>query len=252
MSRKKDNLPHKATASPSQNFWHVIRNLLFPPRTHQELWQYLDNKFFMHATSQPLTDATLLIELALQQRDANSNYTKTQLRQALTQLKYLQSLFHLDAQMALKDQTFNLQQTLNEVVLRHHQPQHAKVVTPVFQLPSNPHISGNAFLFQEAVTCLINNGFEAYDTDQPNKYVLLTAYEKQDCAILIIGDTGAGIDLLTQHLMHLKGFTLKKTGHGLGVSYAHKIITQHLGGTCKLVSYPDLGTLFMISLPLKR
>lgn len=238
--------------SKSLSFWEYLSSTLFPKSKKNEVWQYLDNQFFMHATSQPLTDATLLIELALQQKDANSNYTKTQLRQALTQLKYLQSLFHLDTQSVLANQDFNLQRTLNEVVLRHHQPQHAKVVTPVFQLPSNPQIRGNSFLFQEAITCLINNAFEAYHQDQPNKYVLLTAYEKQDRAILIIGDTGSGIDLLTQHLMHFKGFTLKKTGHGLGVSYAQKILTEHLNGTCKLVSYPELGTLFMISLPLKQ
>lgn len=228
-----------------------IRNLLLLKSKNSEVWQYLDNRFFMHATSQPLTDATLLIELALQQKEPNSNYTKAQLRQALTQLKYLQSLFHLDTQDTTV-QEFNLQRTLNEVLLRLHQPQNGKVVTPVFQLPNNPQILGNTFLFQEAVTCLINNAFESYQLDQENKYVLLTAFEKRGHAVMIIGDTGSGIDALTQKLIHFKGFSHKKSGHGLGVSYAQKIITEHLGGACKLFSYPDLGTLYMISLPLMQ
>lgn len=95
-------------------------------------------------------------------------------------------------------------------------------------------------------TNLIINALEA----MPNGGVLNLGCEEVNCnARVLVEDTGQGIPPEQENKMFEPYFTTKKSGTGLGLSGAHKIITA-AGGNISFRSKVGAGTCFIIELPI--
>jgi len=93
---------------------------------------------------------------------------------------------------------------------------------------------------------LIKNAYEAMDQ---NGKVTLTLDRKDEYAVIVLRDTGKGIDPKALRRIFDPFYTTKESGTGLGLSISLKIIEDH-GGKMAVASELNKGTTFTISLPL--
>lgn len=79
----------------------------------------------------------------------------------------------------------------------------------------------------------------------------LNTPEKIDVGVIIVSDTGEGMDDDTlRHIFH-PFYTTKASGTGLGLAIVHSIIKNH-HGTIRVKSLPHQGARFEVVLPLKQ
>ncbi|NEO86747.1 MAG: AAA family ATPase [Spirulina sp. SIO3F2] len=85
----------------------------------------------------------------------------------------------------------------------------------------------------------------------PNTITVTTSVIDEQVQIQI-QDNGCGMKPETVERIFEQGFTTKDVGKGtgLGMAIAHQIITEKHGGTITCVSEPNIGTKFLITLPL--
>ncbi len=235
-------------------------------RLFQQLWLVLlgrvtatsssvgivDSQFFLHAVESPLTSISLNLELALANLPTNPTLTKRNISHALGNLKHLHNLFQLlQTETNRKQKAFIALSALQEVLYRYHQPQRQRLVSSALQIDADTQIKGNIFYFQEALACLINNAFEAYPHRRNNKHVLVAAYTSKNRLIIYLGDVAEGMHWFYRQVAFIKGFSSKKQGTGLGLAFAKQVIEKHMKGELTLASFPQTGTIFVVSLPLK-
>jgi phosphoglycerate-specific signal transduction histidine kinase len=212
----------------------------------------LESQFFLHAVQSPLSSLSINLELSLSALPIQHSLTRKYLYQALDNIKHLHALFHLlQNQTELKRRSFMAYPALQAVILRYHQPHRHHLVTSALQLADNTQIKGNIFYFQEALACLICNAFEAYPIRRNAKHVLVAAYTTHNRLVIYIGDVAEGMHWLPRQAAFLKGFTSKKQGSGLGLVFAKQVIEKQLKGELTLASFPQVGTIFVVTLPLK-
>ena len=97
---------------------------------------------------------------------------------------------------------------------------------------------------------LMINALQA--TDPPGEIMLSTEVdEKKNRAIIRVRDTGSGIEPSDIELVFDPFFSTKseEKGTGLGLAIVNSIVIQH-GGTIRVESQKDMGTIFIINLPL--
>jgi signal transduction histidine kinase len=73
----------------------------------------------------------------------------------------------------------------------------------------------------------------------------------KDSILIIISDTGKGIDKETAEQIFHPFFTTKPKGTGLGLAITKRLIEQH-GGHLTFANNPDGGVSFTINLPVKQ
>ncbi|MEA5577164.1 ATP-binding protein [Anabaena sp. UHCC 0451] len=93
----------------------------------------------------------------------------------------------------------------------------------------------------------------AKNIEQPQIQIQTKLTSNQQ-VIIAIKDNALGIPEHIQKHLFEPFFTTKPVGKGtgLGLSISYQIITEKHGGSLKFVSYPELGTEFMITIPLKQ
>ncbi len=103
----------------------------------------------------------------------------------------------------------------------------------------------------EALLNLLLNGVQAIK--EPPGCVTIRAEEKDDEAIIIIEDTGSGIDQEDLQKVFDPFFTTKQEGNGtgLGLAVVYGIIKKH-NGSIRVESTKGKGTQFIITLPLSK
>jgi two-component system cell cycle sensor histidine kinase/response regulator CckA len=108
-----------------------------------------------------------------------------------------------------------------------------------------PSVSANPADMRRVFTNLIINALEA----MPDGGLLMIGCESaEDMVRVTIEDTGHGIPPEQQKNMFMPYFTTKKSGTGLGLSGAQKIVTS-IGGNIRYRTRPGKGTCFTIELP---
>jgi two-component system NtrC family sensor kinase len=126
--------------------------------------------------------------------------------------------------------------------------QHGVAVERAYaQVPEFPAVKAN--LVQVFVN-LITNACHAM---KPGGKVLLQTSVEEDDAVVRIIDNGTGIDAKTRERIFEPFFTTKADGRGtgLGLSIVQQLIETH-GGRISVDSRLDVGTTFVIRLPLSR
>lgn len=208
--------------------------------------------FFAHAVNTPLTTLTLYLEQTLSQLSEQPTLDSAyqQLTQALAQAKHLQRLMQLKHPTVLKTSTFEIKLALQEVIVRLADPATRPIITSLHVDPQSK-LGGPIFLFQEALSCLIMNAFEASPA-RARAPIAITALETKGNCLIYICDSGSGMDWWTQQLITMKGFTRKKDGWGQGVTFAKEVIEDVFKGKLLISSQVQTGTIAIIKIPFRH
>lgn len=206
--------------------------------------------FFTHAASTPLTNIAINLESALSRLRHHPQWQQEalHLEQALLDTKHLQRLF---LQKRHKSKCFKVNSATQEVIIRLHNPAQRKCIKSSLFIPETVCLSGSVFQFQEALSCLISNAFEAYPKFK-EKHIAILAFSAQKQLHFYICDTGEGMPWIAQQLIGTIGLTTKSTGHGKGMAFAKKVIETEFKGTLRIYSDPHHGTTVNVTIPLKH
>jgi len=115
--------------------------------------------------------------------------------------------------------------------------------------PKLPEITINSAQINQVLVNLIVNA--QHSISGQGKIIVQTKYDTRN-VILIVKDTGCGMDKQVLEKIFVPFFTTKDVGRGtgLGLSVVHGIITAH-GGSINVKSEIGRGTSFIIKIPIK-
>jgi signal transduction histidine kinase len=99
--------------------------------------------------------------------------------------------------------------------------------------------------------CLLNLLVNAVQAMPDGGELALSLFKQDAVCQITVADTGIGMSEAQLGSLFSPLFTTKKTGNGLGLMEAKKIIQAH-GGTIDVRSMLGRGTTFILTLPLKR
>ena len=96
----------------------------------------------------------------------------------------------------------------------------------------------------------IENAIESFEqSDREEKKIIVGGYEDNEAVIIDIQDNGNGITCEQGRFIFKAGVSSKEgASHGYGLYFAHKILTEQLGGSIVMIPV-DEGTLFRLRLP---
>ena len=154
---------------------------------------------------------------------------------------------------------FNVHNEIQEVIkMLAYQSRKSEVVIAL-QAPAGPApllYRGNLTRFRQIIINLLSNGMEAYlpvAGKQPAARTVLVQVAKLDGALrLTITDHGRGIRSAAQAKIFEPFYSTKDKGIGIGLFIVKKVAEEDFGGTISVSSSRRAGTVFVVSLPLKR
>jgi len=207
--------------------------------------------FFTHAVNTPLTNLSINLDqaLALLATKPHTQQEHQIIYQALLLAKHLRSLMLQRSSTKSRVGKFIVKAAIQEVVIRLQQPPRRSIISALF-IDDDTRLFGDAYYFQEALSCVITNAFQA--SRKRRTKVVITTFTLRDKLTIYVSDAGPGMDWLTMRLATIKGFTNRKQGTGYGLSFAKNVIEEYHHGKLQLISSADMGTLVIIQLPLKR
>ena len=109
---------------------------------------------------------------------------------------------------------------------------------------------------QQVFLNLLKNGAEAMGekkySQEETPHFVLRSYALGDVAVMEIEDNGPGMGVDVRNRIMEPFFTTKSVGRGtgLGLSISYFIITDRHNGAMDVISEPDMGTRFIVKLPL--
>jgi signal transduction histidine kinase len=116
--------------------------------------------------------------------------------------------------------------------------------------PSLPMLTTDAERLRVALVNLIANARHAVEPETATGRVSVSTRTSAGHAIIVVADTGAGIDTADLPRVFDPYFTTKRGGTGLGLPIARNII-EGLGGAITVTSVRGRGTEMFIDLPLE-
>ncbi len=118
-----------------------------------------------------------------------------------------------------------------------------------------PLITGDRVQLQQVILNLVRNASHAMRTveDRPRELLVRSELGVDDCAHLIVKDTGIGFDRESADRLFQAFYTTKNDGMGIGLSVSRSIIESHHGQICaKLNDGPGATISFSVPLGPRR
>ena len=208
--------------------------------------------FFIHAIANPVSSLLINLDLCLEALADSPDQAELFLVQAVQDVKHIQRLIHTVHQPANHVRmSFTVRSAIQEVVTRWHQPWRQQFVLANLHVSATSRLPGSAFYFQEAMSCLIRNGFEAYGLSRP-KIVTLSCFKRRQQLIFHVMDNGSGMGWTTRQLINVERFSLKRQHTGLGLRFVSQVVRQYYVGKLYIHSTPGSGTTVTGIIPLKN
>ncbi|GAB4371018.1 MAG: hypothetical protein Kow00128_18520 [Deltaproteobacteria bacterium] len=114
--------------------------------------------------------------------------------------------------------------------------------------PDLPKRFGDARLLEQVLVNLITNAAQALETvDGPRRIEVSTAVE-EGSAVLRVSDSGPGVPAPMREKIFDPFYTTRKEGHGIGLSFSHRVVSEH-GGRLEVGESRLGGAEFRITLP---
>jgi len=120
------------------------------------------------------------------------------------------------------------------------------------ELPSEPlYCRADATLLEQAILNLITNGLQAMETVDREKRLKVGVAREGEQAVIRVADNGPGVagDIIDKIFDPF--YTTRKDGHGIGLSFSHRVISKH-NGRLSAGAAEGGGAVFRIELPLWR
>ncbi len=112
-----------------------------------------------------------------------------------------------------------------------------------------PRCRADSDLLEQVLVNLVTNAVQAMDGMGEARRLEVKSCERGDSVLIDVSDSGPGVPV------HLRGrifdpfYTTRKEGYGIGLSFSHRVITDH-GGSLTVQSSRWGGGLFRIALPV--
>jgi PAS domain S-box-containing protein len=106
-------------------------------------------------------------------------------------------------------------------------------------------------LIEETVLNLLNNAAEAMKAMEAGKKIAVASFVEDALMIIRISDSGPGVPDEIKNKIFDPYFTTKHEGTGIGLSFCHRIVTDH-GGSLTVSDGELGGAEFRIKIPIHR
>jgi PAS domain S-box-containing protein len=120
------------------------------------------------------------------------------------------------------------------------------------ELPSEPlYCRADATLLEQAILNLVTNGLQAMETVDREKILKVGVAREGQQVVIRVADNGPGVagDIIDKIFDPF--YTTRKDGHGIGLSFSHRVISKH-NGRLSAGAAEGGGAEFRIELPLWR
>ncbi|HEX5328819.1 PAS domain-containing sensor histidine kinase [Sulfuricurvum sp.] len=210
--------------------------------------------FLAHQWRRPLhTLSTYLLRMRLKLLEQSSNALDEELERGEEILEHLsqslESLYHFHSDKA---GIVNVKISVEEV--RHLLDPHLIMSNIVLDIDLPETIAINTKVPSSQVLHLfsvfIENAIEALEkSDRNDKKIRVCGWENVEEVMIDIRDNGDGVSVEQAHSIFDPGVSSKSdSGHGYGLYFAHKIVTEQLGGLVELIPNEE-GAWFRLTFP---
>ncbi len=136
---------------------------------------------------------------------------------------------------------FLLKQTIEEIISANSSKDQGFIYSAKIDLPKELKLIGCRAIFQRLLIDLINNAKQAYETNLPNKVVLITAkLENEREFSLSVSDGGKGISLFRKKLIKYGGMIFKD--HNSTIYEINQLAKKEFKTKLKIISQTNKGT----------
>ena len=143
----------------------------------------------------------------------------------------------------------NLNTTVEHAVMLARQQVMSKPIRiEVVTAPDLPEVEHDSDQIHQVVLNLLLNAVQSIEG---NGYVTLTVSSQEDCATVVVTDTGRGMSSQQISQIFRPFYTTKATGTGLGLSLVRRIIDEH-NGKIDVKSELGKGSTFQVLLPFSQ
>ena len=120
------------------------------------------------------------------------------------------------------------------------------------ELPSEPlYCRADVTLLEQVILNLVTNALQAMETvDREKRLTVGVAREEQQAVIRVV-DSGPGVPGNLLGKIFDPFYTTRKDGHGIGLSFSHRVIAEH-NGRLSAGAAEGGGAVFRVELPLWR
>jgi len=117
--------------------------------------------------------------------------------------------------------------------------------------PDLPRCIADPRLLEQVLLNLITNAVQAMENETGRKRLGVATAQENGEVLIRVFDNGPGIPVHLREKIFDPFYTTRKAGHGIGLSFSHRVIENH-GGTLTATGSEWGGAEFRISLPLEN
>ena len=217
----------------------------------EQAWREMA-KQVAHEIKNPLTPMRLTVQSFQRKFDSNDpnisqkldDYTKTILQQIDTMSSVASAFSNFASMPAQQNEEINVVKIIqlaleifNENYLR-FKPEKEEILMEMDRTQ-----------LIRVITNLVKNAIQSIPKENENPLVEIEIYQEKESVIIKVKDNGSGIDEENKPYVFEPKFTTKTSGMGLGLGIIKKII-ENYQGTITFESQLNVGTEFMVTLPL--
>jgi len=117
-------------------------------------------------------------------------------------------------------------------------------------LPGLPKCTADPRLLEQVLLNLITNAVQALENVEGRKRLGVVSVLEAGAVLIRVFDNGPGVPAHLREKIFDPFYTTRKTGHGIGLSFSHRVIENH-GGTLSASGNDWGGAEFRIALPVE-
>lgn len=117
--------------------------------------------------------------------------------------------------------------------------------------PDLPMCHADSRLLEQVMLNLVTNAIQAMENAEGRKLLEVTSFREGESVVVMVADSGPGVPVNIRDKIFDPLYTTRRDGHGIGLSFSHRVITDH-GGSLGVSSSRWGGAEFRIRIPLAR